>query len=276
MKEKASEGVILAIDRSWHKGKRLASPYYKLDKSGVNRFRIDLAPQILRTCKAIHQEATAILYGENVFYFGFRKTDSIGVSYPERDTLEALCQGLYQNAAEPWDGEVHGVFRCSEFAAFLLQIGQQNTASLKRLRFDVERASDNVGARRAGSAIQAITQVFKYHVPGLRQVKICRDVGGCRDVRSWDEFETGPSMPAYDILKNRGKESSNNNQPDFKAWRDSLLPETPIQEEAMYTAVRDMVQEIPWLKQLSFAGFDEKDSTHQKMKELQALVKTRR
>lgn len=48
------------------------------------------------------------------------------------------------------------------------------------------------------------------------------------------------------------------------------------EQETMHKAIADMVQEITWLKQLSFAGFDEDDPVYQKMKDLQMLVKTRR
>ena len=253
---------------------------YNLDRSGVSRFRIDLAPQTIRTCKAIHQEATAILYGENVFYFWFGRINSIGISYPGRDTLEALCQGLYQNAAETWGDESYDVLKYSEFAPFLLQIGQHNTGSLKRLRFDVHTAWEYADAPKAGWTMQAVTQLLKYHVPGLRQVKVCCSIRGCLYIRGWDEFERGPFIPAYDILKDRGKKSSHNNEPDLEAYR-GLLPKAlqivrQEQEEVMYKAVRGMIQEITWLKQLSFAGFDEKESTHWKMKGLHALVKARR
>ena len=206
--------------------------------------------------------------------------DSTNIKYPGRDTLEALCQGLYQNAAEAWDDEVYDVLKFSKFSAFLLQIGQQNTSSLKKLRFDVDAALGYAGAPNVGWAIHAVTQLFKYHVPGLRQVKLCRNIRGYRDIRGWDEFEMGPFMQAYDILEDRGKESSHNDDIDLETYK-SLFPKalpavSRDQEEAMYKAVKDMVQEIPWLKQLSVDGFDEEESTHQKMKELQALVKTRR
>ena len=47
-------------------------------------------------------------------------------------------------------------------------------------------------------------------------------------------------------------------------------------QEAMYKAVADMALEIPWLKQLSFAGFEKDDPAYDKMKKLQTLFKKRR
>lgn len=46
--------------------------------------------------------------------------------------------------------------------------------------------------------------------------------------------------------------------------------------EAMYKAIAEMVQEIPWLKRLWFRGFDKRVPAYQKMEKLQKFVKTRR
>lgn len=45
---------------------------------------------------------------------------------------------------------------------------------------------------------------------------------------------------------------------------------------ALYNAIVVLVQEVPWPKQLSCAGFYQNDPTWPKMKELQTLVKNRR
>ncbi|KAF6239205.1 hypothetical protein HO173_002466 [Letharia columbiana] len=48
------------------------------------------------------------------------------------------------------------------------------------------------------------------------------------------------------------------------------------EQEAMYKVTADMVQEITWLDQLSFAGFDQDVPALEGMKQLEALVKARR
>lgn len=255
---------------------------YKLDRSGSNRFNIDLTPQILRTCKAVHREATSVLYSENVFRFLFR-LNSREISYPGRDTLDTACEDFYQIPAGRLDDEIYGVLRYSEFAAFLLQIGRHYTAYLKKLRFDGDAAWNLSDAQNADWAIQAVTQLSKYHIPGLRQFKICRDDRFRRDfgtVRGWDGFENSLFTPAYDILEEGGKKSGHNNGVDIND-PGIYAPRPPLaihrkQEEAILKAVTHMVQEITWLKQLSFAGSHQQSPSYQKMEELQALVEARR
>lgn len=127
---------------------------------------------------------------------------------------------------------------------------------------------------KAGWFLQAITQLLKSYVPGVRQVKIRRGTG------DWDEFEMGPFTPSHDTLDDGENKYSHNSRVSIVApgnYRSKPPPEIRReQEEAMHRAIADMVQQITWLKLLSFAGFDEKDSTYQKMEELQALVKARR
>lgn len=271
-KEKASRGVLLAIRCAWptHRKKIIAFKWSRCDPAKAASTGI--APQILGTCKTVHREGISVLYGENVFSFWLAKGLLSNPSYPGLQTLEALCQRIYQNPAGDWDDEFHGALDYSTFPIFLRTIGKQSTASLKKLIFG---AGEHADAQNAGWAIQVVTQLLKYHVPSLRQVKICRDLGG------WDEFEDGPFTPSYDISDDRRNESSHNNKfgsPFVSRYlaKNSLDAVRRKQEEAMYKAVTDMVQEITWLKQLSFDGFDEKEPTYQKMKELQALVRARR
>ena len=279
-KEKVSRGVVLTIGMTLHEDQII--PYAsKLDRSGVDSFTTDLTPQILRTCKAIHREAAAILYGKNVFQFRFRKFQLQG-SYSgwDRFNLEALWGDFYRHPGQPWDDDVYDVLKYSEFAIFLLRIGQQNTTNLKKLRFDIDDTWVSAFAQNSGRAIQTATPLFKYHLPGLRQLKIRRGPLIDSDIGGWDEFEDGPFTPTYANLEDGGKGSSHESGVDFGPSRVFRSAPPPTlrqeQEKAIYKAAVDMVQEITWLKHLSFAGFDEEDSTYQKMKELQALVKARR
>lgn len=233
-------------------------------------------PQILRTCKAIHREATPILYSGNVFQFYLRRGDA--KSHP---------------GYKGWNETPTDALNSIIFAIFLRQIGQQNAASLKRLKFFVPEVYARTHTQLAGCAIQVFTQLLKCHVPGVRQVKICR---GLVDQ---DQYEKEPAKLVDDGLEGFGENDSDHttksqaqmfapkqtemvsNDADFddQGTDGHYHPPSAVrreEQEAMYKATADMVQEITWLDQLSFAGFDQDVPAFEKMKQLEALVKVRR
>lgn len=144
---------------------------------------IGLTPQILRTCKAIYREATPMLYSENIFQFQPRRDyDLMDDGFP-KDNLEALCREFHPNPAVPLIGRQFETPIFSILAVFLRQIGQRNAASLKMLMFFTEKQYYTSYAQKAGRAIKVVTQLLKYHVPGLGQVAICRGLS------NWDKFQ---------------------------------------------------------------------------------------
>ncbi len=216
---------------------------------------IGLTPQILRACKAIYQEAIQILYRENLFSF------SIACRH-EQDKLESFCRELYLNPA--------GYLERCPFAMFLRQIGQKNAASLRRLRFVGGGSWHFDYSSTMFWAFQEITRLLKHRAPGVCQVKICRDV------TYREELEDG----SFEL--NKGSEFSIG---WTKMWgsedggEDGHRPHAMIrrrEQEAMYKAIEEMVEEITWLKDLTVTGFEKKDPARPKIENLQAMVKSRR
>ena len=328
-----------------------------------------------------------MLYSENIFHFQPRQDDALLHDDFAKDNLEALCRDFYPNP------EVHFIERplrtpiYSILAVFLRQIGQQNAASLKTLMFFTGMVNFSGCAQDAGQSIEVVTQILKFHVPGLGRVIICRGLTVCDGLEydHWELFDEGRTgvrdqehdasqinvpraqtstsklieisithadsksetdtipdavtslakegsrefqidesteneqkLPGSDVGKegqtaelpatsnsHAGEEMENDTESEIDwdhvpsddsgdetfpfAWHTEdfddegtdgkLWPPLACrraEQEAMQKAIADMVQEIIWLKQLSFAGFDEDDPAYQKMKDLQMLVKTRR
>lgn len=337
------EGVTVRVDCVWYEDQPKAIAINRTGcHSGVFS-STGLAPQILRTCKAINREATPMLYGENIFRFQPIKDDVFRHERFAKEKLEASCRELYSNPVALWTEGAASIPNHPTFAVLLRQIGLQNATSLKKLMFVTREAYHSKSTQEAGQAIQMVTQLLKAHTPGLRWVAICRGLS------SWDKLEHGLSeidkLPTrkYDtrtqsstpreakISVNRANDESWANSvhdtvgsfanevcenlrtegnTDYKQLpgshadeeeRTADLPPTfnsnagggfededtdgiphipralrREEQEAMHEAVADMIQEITWLKQLSFAGFDKDVSAYEKMKKLQALVKARR
>ncbi|KAL9062218.1 MAG: hypothetical protein Q9161_009835 [Pseudevernia consocians] len=346
-----------------------------------------LTPQILRTCKAVYREATPMLYSENIFQFQPREDDALLLDGFAKDNLKVLCREFYPNpevhlTETPLTTPIYSIL-----AVFLRQIGQQNAASLKTLMFFTGIANFSAYAQDAGQSIEVVTQILKFHVPGLGQLVVCRGLTG-RDGRKYDHWElldkgrTGVRDQEHDAsqvnvpraqtstsklieisithahikseadtipdaVSSLAKEGSREFQIDESTENEQKLPGSDVgkegqtaelpatsnshageemendteseidwdhvpsddsgdetfpfawhtddfddegtdgklwpplacrreEQEAIQKATAEMVQEIIWLKQLSFAGFDEDDPAYQKMKDLQMLVKTRR
>ena len=248
---------------------------------------IGLTPQILCTCKAVHREATSILYKGNIFHFQLNQI-SLMPGLSEQNNFKASCQELYRNPVECWDDGSRSALNASSFAIFLRQIGQQNAASCRKLRFVAQNVHTDLDAHIIGSSIQLVTRLLECHVPGVRQVKISYNGD------HWDRFES-----AHLEMFGKGSESfesqgNNNSHPKKSAHEDSPLPtfwdfDEESQDEltnplldvrgkeqvATYRATFHMVQMIPWLKHLSVVGFDKDLPAYQKMKDLETLVRTR-
>ena len=269
----------------------------QIKSSGNACARIGLTPQILRICKSIHQEAAPILYSMNLFQF--KPGKSLLSSKPNmlrQERLEYLRRKLYQDPAELWGVNDHESLICSPFAVFLRQIGQRNAASLKRLKFVGGingRGIDPMG-QQAGAGIEVFTQLLKYHVPGARQVKICRGPD------QWDEFEDGifevedgilevedgilevehmledeaVSPALWDILEDEAVSPA--------LWYmctgcvPSLHLARPDEQIVMCRAIEELVEKVTWLKRLSVTGFGHDSPVSRKIEELEAIVKARR
>lgn len=234
-------------------------------------FHIGLTPQILRTCKAIHREATPIMYSENLFQF--RSREDAEPIFIAQDILDPWCRNLYEQSPELRNYMVPLSLTNSRFTSFLQLIGQQNAASLKRLRFLGLATKSRMKAPVNGWVLKLIVPLLKFHVPHVHQIKICR---GLPD---WDKFEDGPFQPVNNWDHRSGflfKPRSWHHRNSHNEVHDDQKLVSQDEHMAMYNAIVVLTQEITWLKQLSCAGFVKNDPTWPKIQELQTLVKNRR
>ena len=265
-----SHGVSLEMytTRDADQEKKIACK--QLSSSGNACARIGLTPQTLRICKTIHQEAAPILYSINLFQF--QLGESLLSSKPNilrQERLEYLRRKLYQDPAELWGVNDHESLICSPFAVFLRQIGQRNAASLKRLKFVGGingRWIDPMG-QQAGAGIEVFTQLLKHHVPGVRQVKICRGPD------QWDEFEDG-IFGVEDVLEDEAVSPAP--WDIFTGCVPSLHLARPDEQSVMCEAIEELVEKVTWLKRLSVTGFGHGSPASRKIEELEAIVKARR
>ena len=245
---------------------------------------IGLTPQILRTCRAVHQEAGPILYGRNVFGFplwNLRSAWHLELQRQDwRIEAETFCRDIYQNPEKHWNEnekflQALGILG---FTSFVQQIGQQNTVSMKRLRFDhylgfsTGLSWTTKAAQEAtqcyGWAIEVITLLLKYHFSGIQQIKFCH--GFYTAPIHWDGFENGPFEPiesdhlhAFNLQNQLDKYSSGERL--LGAW----------QREIICKAIESMIEEVHWLQCLRITGLHDYDRICQRVEDLQTLVKSR-
>ena len=147
------------------------------------------------------------------------------------------------------------------------------------------------------------TQLLKYHVPSVCQIQIgsvdgpCDELAvglsnyiqsGIGEVEGWirhcdhtnesrprvsagEESEIPDPYPNHIAPENSVLHApwslDNNNQPENRVPRIFL-------SKTVHEATALMLHEIPWLRQLSFAGFED-PLAREKLNELQALVRSR-
>ena len=233
-----------------------------------------LTPQILCTCKAINQEATAILYGENTFQF------RLNVIHPPWDynvTKKEVHRYL--------DQEVHAkllycknekadsaLFRC-DLAVFLRQVGQLNAASLKKLKIiRQEKAWQYHELQETGWTIAMVARLLKCHTPAVTQIKICLTSV------LWDEFENGPFQLVEDEVENNTRTLDMWDSDDESDWDypfDARLSASENEQEALFNGIGYLVEKVPSLKQLRVTGFNKSHRVYQKIQKLQAWVSNR-
>lgn len=270
--ENPSQDVPIEIDTTWHDGEdRMTIAARK--RSGSNgevHESLGLTPQLLSTCKAIHHEAAPILYSANLSEFRLEdERDLTNAVLSGGYRISSLCWELYQYPARCWRHGTCGVLYHSRFAMFLRQVGQGYAANLKRLTFfdlvplhswhswhswpEMHRQEDWL-------PIKVVAQLLKYHVPGVRQIQICRR---CVDI---DTFDYGSQESIACALES--DTISPKVHVSYRDYNDRILFTNSHQEEQsfMCKSLEGLVQEITWLQQLS----------HKKMEELQALVEARR
>ena len=186
-----SRGVMLAIEsirgECFESGIRCDRTSYAL----LNYPSISLTPQLLRACRAIHQEAAPILYGGNIFGFYFWREGKFWDSEVQRQdwwiVTDNFCRDIYRNWGNHCNEEALEALWTPGLASFLHQTGQQNAASIKRMNFYQQRSWTISQAKWHGWAIKVNTLLLKYHVPGIQQVKYSH--GYSRHPLHWGEYD---------------------------------------------------------------------------------------
>ena len=276
LEENTSRGVVLAIN-SIGRGYKSEVECGRIGCAFIQSPGVGLTPQILRTCRAIHREAAPILYGRNVF--GFSPWEMCNWWDPVLDAKEwwikakIFCRDIYRNPKNHRNERAFFPLRMSAFASSLQQIGKQNAATMKRLRFYQEL----FWAKRPGLAIEVNTLLLKYHVPDIQQIKLC--YGFCRSPDQWDEFESRLFEPVKGGLKKNYilYELSNSNGHHETPQDTGLDREREVrQQEVICKAIENMIKELHWLQHLRVTGLDQFDQTRQRIEDLQTLVKNRR
>ena len=84
-------------------------------------YSLGLALPLLQTCKKIHEEATTVLYGENIFHFGIKCRDpSIPAAIPaQKGRIISQCLRLFEFSDEAWTWDLCDAIQHSVLARFL-------------------------------------------------------------------------------------------------------------------------------------------------------------
>ncbi|KAI4175951.1 MAG: hypothetical protein LQ346_007965 [Caloplaca aetnensis] len=180
-----------------------------------------LYPEILRTCRQAHLEATPLLYAENAFSFtNFSSSSSEPEDPLTRLPLEArrACKNLMFHPIFDWDVSVPPLIRTSSLAAFLRKIGPSNSAQIRSLRLSGENT------HQAADDIILASALCATHTPRLRKLAVHVEEKRI----AWDE-------------------SPDHWHPDYSSpyWANGAL-------EPMYGALRNFVARVHWLEVLAW------------------------
>lgn len=135
---------------------------------------------MLSTCKAIHGEATSLMYEKNVFNFGLPNHAKDEAALARR--LSEQCNRIFGYKDQDWRAEGPPLLKDSTFACFPNRIGARNAASLKAILFhatysDVGRYQFSVAGR-----------LLERHVPNIKFIRF--------DVSAMRLYEVSSRMPS--------------------------------------------------------------------------------
>ena len=118
---------------------------------------------ILSTCKAIHDEATSLLYEKNVFnfYLPNEAKDEAAMA----PSLSEQCDNMFKYEDNSWREEGPLLLKDSTFACFLHRIGPRNAASLKAIIFHAE--DGDIGRYQ----FSVVGSLLERHVPNVKFVR---------------------------------------------------------------------------------------------------------
>lgn len=125
-----------------------------------------LYPAILSTCRAIHEEATEVLYGKNLFQFSVpdEANNEIGGNISILEQSENVFK--FNNKDWRWRSDGPLLLRDSTFACFLNSIGPGNAASLTAIEFVAPSGENNK------YQFQLMTTLLARHVLGLKFIRV--------------------------------------------------------------------------------------------------------
>lgn len=125
-----------------------------------------LYPAILSTCRAIHEEATEVLYGKNLFQFSvpYEANNEIGGNISILEQSENVFK--FNNKDWRWRSDGPLLLRDSTFACFLNSIGPGNAASLTAIEFVAPSGETNK------YQFQLMTKLLARHVLGLKFIRV--------------------------------------------------------------------------------------------------------
>ena len=217
--------------------------YRPNDLSRIRKFPVPVLPELLRTCKKVHEEAAPILYGKNAFYLSLPDLSTRGqlatTEPAEELRLRSQCLWLFGYRAENW----HKLFfeiQASLFARFLYKIGKANAARITTVRILVDDPLEGAGRSgpMIGQAMNVVCHLLHRHVPGLRDLSIVLMVD---------------DLMLYSTLFRFMDYKEPNNDGD-RPYRTSWNP-YPSVELVLYQIMQDFIPKLSGLKRLRFQGF---------------------
>ncbi|KAI4219226.1 MAG: hypothetical protein LQ349_008418 [Xanthoria aureola] len=189
-----------------------------------------LFPEILATCRTVHEEATPILYQDNTFSFGTNRLNLEFDDLPRNS--KKICQNLmsYQIDEDDYDDavgskpaipytKIPSPIKKSTLAAFLRRIGPDNASLIRSLHLTCSNPY------QAADDIILATHLCVFHTPGLQKLTLSVYT---KEGIYWDE------------------------SPDWY-HPDSCSPfwcNGPF--EPMYRALQRFVEKITWLRVLKY------------------------
>lgn len=125
-----------------------------------------LYPAILSTCKTVHGEATAILYGENIFEVTIHHYSYFDANEWDFDIAEQCKSVFIYDDKNWWRRGGHRVLRQLALFCFLNMIGPRNAASLKAIALQTYRRNLDM------NQFQVAANLLERHLLGLKSIVI--------------------------------------------------------------------------------------------------------
>ena len=144
-----------------------------------------LYPAILSTCKSVHGEATAILYGDNTFKCWIHHYSYFEPNEWDFDVAEQWKMVFKYDDKNRGGLDSRLLLRKAAFFCFLNRIGPRNAASLKAIAVEIPHYNNDM------NQFQLVANLLERHLLGLKSIVV---------IGSWHRPRTSP------LSVNEGKE----------------------------------------------------------------------